>query len=89
MLTTHNWPDKITSMSVREQLQREAAVLPEGVVQRLLDYLHSLPASETTPGASSVRSDYFDAYWRRWYGRCEGQVWDEPSELPLETREAW
>ncbi len=76
-------------MSIREQLQREAALLPEGVVQRLLDYLHSLPASEVASGVPCPAGDYFDTYWSRWYGRCEGQVWDEPPELPLEIREAW
>lgn len=76
-------------MSVREQLQREASLLPEDVVQRLLDYLHSIALADSPTGNSNPQGDFFDSYWSRWYGRCEGQAWDEPAELPMETREAW
>lgn len=77
------------SASVREQLQREAAVLPDAVIQRLLDYLHGLPGGSAASVATDSQRDHFDAYWSRWYGRCEGEAWDEPAELPLETRESW
>lgn len=80
--------DYVASMSVREQLQREASLLPEDAVQRLLDYLRSIPSSDA-PIAPNPQEDYFDTYWSRWYGRCEGQSWDEPAELRVETREAW
>ncbi len=76
-------------MSVREQLQREASLLPEEVVRHLLDYLRDLPSGKMPSSATNSQGDYFDTYWSRWYGRCDGQAWDEPSELPLETREAW
>jgi len=76
-------------MSVREQLQREASLLPEDVVQRLLDYLHSIHVGDASPVTPNPPGDFFDTYWSRWYGRCEGQAWDEPAELPMETREAW
>lgn len=76
-------------MSVREQLQREASLSPEDVVQRLLDYLHSIPLADSPTGNPNPQGDFFDSYWSRWYGRCEGQAWDEPAELPMETREAW
>jgi len=76
-------------MSAREQLQREAAQLPEGVIQRLLDYLHELPPSEAGAADSATRSDYFTNHWSRWYGRCENEAWDEPADLPQETRETW
>ena len=74
-------------MSAREQLQREASLLPEGVVQHLLDYLHGLPATKKSEAPS--KGDYFESYWSRWYGSCEGQSWDEPPELPVEIREVW
>lgn len=76
-------------MSVREQLQREASLLPDATVQRLLDYLHSIPAEDLPNSTPAPQGDYFDGYWSLWYGRCEGQEWDEPAELPQETREPW
>jgi hypothetical protein len=76
-------------MSAREQLQREAALLPEGVAQGVLDYLHHLPVRDAAPPAIPPTADYFEAYWSHWYGKCEGQTWDEPAELPQETRETW
>jgi hypothetical protein len=75
-------------MSARDLLSKELAALPDEVAQRLLDYLHtSLPAgaASRTPPAT----DYFEAYWSRWYGRCDSQTWDEPAELPFKQREAW
>lgn len=76
-------------MSVREQLQREASLLPDSTVQRLLDYLHSIPAEACASTGVAPGEDYFDAYWAHWYGRCEGQLWEEPEELAIETREVW
>lgn len=76
-------------MSAREQLQREAALLPDGVAQRLLDYLHALPTSDLTVATPQPTGDYFQSYWSQWYGCCEGEEWAEPSELPFEKRETW
>lgn len=75
-------------MSAREQLQREAALLKEGEAQILLDFLHHLPASPAEV-LSAAKKDYFETYWRRWYGRCEGEEWEVPAELGQETREVW
>ena len=76
-------------MSAREQLQREAALLPDGVAQRLLDFLHALPASDLAPATPPSKDDYFQSYWSQWYGCCEGEEWNEPPELPFEKREIW
>ena len=73
-------------MSAREQLKQEMAILPESVIERLLDYLHSLPSPAP---ALPQNGDYFANYWSRWYGSLRDEPWDEPAELPFEKREAW
>ena len=73
-------------MSARDQLKQEMASLPESVIERLLIYLHSLPAPQTP---SPLNGDHFASYWSRWYGALGDEPWDEPAELPFEKREAW
>jgi len=79
----------VKAMFVRDQLQRETALVPDHVVQRLLDYLHEMPPSVLAPAKSQQQGGHFESYWSQWYGLFEGQEWEEPPELPYETREVW
>ena len=74
-------------MSARTQLLEELARAPEGVAGELLTYLRGLMLSKK--GASEPTKDFFESYWSRHYGSMEGVEWNEPAELPFETREAW
>ena len=79
-------------MSVKEMLAQELARQPDSIAQRLLEYLHALSPASVVSGDSPsqpVTGGHFTSYWSRFYGAFEGEVWDEPSELPNEKREDW
>lgn len=77
-------------MSARQQLIEELNHQPEQVAGKLLMYLHSLPGY--APPAATVGmkgEDYWESYWSKVYGSCEGMEWEEPPEQPYEVREEW
>lgn len=73
-------------MSARTLLIEEIARAPESVAREMLGQLRALMPRNTVPAPAK---DHFEAYWRQLYGSMEGVEWDEPVELPNETREAW
>lgn len=73
-------------MSARTQLIEEIARAPESVAREVLTQLRSLMPQKA---AAPHSKDHFETYWRQLYGSMEGVEWNEPSELPYETREAW
>lgn len=73
-------------MSARTLLIEEAARAPEGVAREILAQLRALmPPKKPAPAAK----DHFESYWSQLYGSLEGVEWNEPAELPYESREAW
>jgi len=74
-------------MSARTLLLEELARAPEGVTGELLAHLRKLMESKRS--AAQPVKDYFESYWSQHYGSMEGVQWNEPPELPSETREAW
>ncbi|MDI1312510.1 hypothetical protein [Prosthecobacter sp.] len=73
-------------MSARTLLIEEIARAPESVAQEILTQLRSL-----MPRKNEVQpvKDHFESYWKHLYGSLEGAEWNEPVELPYETRETW
>lgn len=77
-------------MSAREALIHELEQQPDAVAQKLLDYLHALSPQSASMGGSSANGErHFAGYWSRFYGAFDGEQWDEPAELPNESREEW
>lgn len=74
-------------MSARTLLLEELARAPDGVAQDLLVHLRGLMSSQKGKGAAG--KDHFETYWNQLYGSLEDCEWDEPTDLPFETREAW
>ncbi len=77
-------------MSARQELLQALPNQPEKVAGQVLMYLHSLPgyvAPEKPVPAAAV--DYWESYWSKVYGSCEGMEWDEPEEQEFEVREEW
>ena len=77
-------------MSARQELLKTLPNQPEKVAGLVLMYLHSLPgyvAPEKSAEAPAV--DYWEIYWSKVYGSCEGMEWDEPKEQEFEVREEW
>lgn len=78
-------------MSAKEMLAQELARQPDSIAQRLLEYLHALSPGPVGGGSPPppVASGHFASHWSRFYGAFDGEVWEEPHELPNEKREDW
>ena len=76
-------------MSSREVLVEELRRQPDAVARKLLDYLHALVPESAQNGAATLPQGNFATYWNRYYGAFDGEVWEEPPELPAEKREEW